>query len=373
MSAVQSIDQSRSEASAAAATSHGRIGLVEVARGLAALAVAMLHAATGMVQPQYSGEIGMGGIFRLGFLGVDFFFVLSGFIICYVHFADIGHAEKLKRYGWRRVVRIFPTYWIIFALLLTFNLLVQSTKAQISGPGWFIGELLMVKDHLWIGVAWTLQHELIFYCLFAVLVFHRTAGLLVIGLWMASILLVHFVYPDFHAYTFTYLTPPNPRIPWQVILHPINFDFLFGMMVGWCARKLPGRLSFLMFGFALVFVLLGQFYFHWQDFDWNGYARYPWVGTGFAALLCLILLTARHIKSVPAPVTFLGTISYSLYLSHGLPISITFAILAKLGLYQQLPGALIFCVSILAAVGFAGLCFYFLENPVIKKLQKLVP
>ncbi len=360
------------EAPALFQSPRGRIELVEVARGLAALAVALLHGATGMRASQYSGHIGFDGLFRHGFLGVDFFFVLSGFIILFVHFDDVNRPDRIKRYGWRRLVRIFPTYWIIFAIILAFNQLIQHDRADISGPAWLAGEMFLLKDHLLIGAAWTLQHEIFFYIVFISLIFNRYTGLLLITAWMGSIFFLKLHNPEFYTYTLNYLEPPNVRMPWRVFLHPINFDFAFGMCVALVARKAPRLLLVMALFFGGIFVAFGQLYFHWQDFGWNEYVRYPWIGSGFAALLAAIVFVSRQLKHVPVVFTFLGTISYSLYLSHALPISIVYAALARLGWYQQLPDVMVFGFGIAASILFAGLCYHWLEQPLMKRLQKLV-
>ncbi len=44
----------------------------------------------------------MGGLANKGWLGVYFFFVLSGFIILFAHWKDLGRPGQLKRYAWRR-------------------------------------------------------------------------------------------------------------------------------------------------------------------------------------------------------------------------------------------------------------------------------
>jgi peptidoglycan/LPS O-acetylase OafA/YrhL len=59
------------------------------------------------------------GLSPSGYLGVDLFFVLSGFIIAY-NYADAGLAADGARYRqflWRRLARIYPVYLV--ALLLT--------------------------------------------------------------------------------------------------------------------------------------------------------------------------------------------------------------------------------------------------------------
>lgn len=91
---------------------------IEAARALAAFVVVLMHSASLMRVEHFSGHIGLGGIFEFGYVGVDFFFVLSGFIITYVHYADIGRPDRIPSYLWRRFSRIYPIYWFILGLVI---------------------------------------------------------------------------------------------------------------------------------------------------------------------------------------------------------------------------------------------------------------
>ena len=66
---------------------------IQVARGLAALAVVFYHAS--LLFTQKAGLNIFSGIGKYGYMGVPFFFVLSGFIIGFAHYKDIGKKEKL--------------------------------------------------------------------------------------------------------------------------------------------------------------------------------------------------------------------------------------------------------------------------------------
>lgn len=85
-------------------------------RGIAALWVLAYHA----------------GLSAAGYLGVDLFFVLSGFIIAY-NYADAGLAADGPRYReflWRRLARIYPVY--LAALLLTLAAVAALTPWEVS-------------------------------------------------------------------------------------------------------------------------------------------------------------------------------------------------------------------------------------------------
>jgi len=89
---------------------HSCLATVQGGRAGAAIAVVLFHC-TGIVGLQkYGGHAAFDVVTKSGDLGVDFFFVLSGFIILHAHFRDIGVGNKIGRYVWRRVTRIYPVY-----------------------------------------------------------------------------------------------------------------------------------------------------------------------------------------------------------------------------------------------------------------------
>lgn len=94
---------------------------LQAGRGIAAISVAAYHLSITMGNPRYGGNAAFQAYTNAGDRGVDFFFVLSGFIILFAHIADIGHPEACGRYAYRRFARLFPIYWLytaIFVLLL---------------------------------------------------------------------------------------------------------------------------------------------------------------------------------------------------------------------------------------------------------------
>jgi len=82
---------------------------------VASLLVVLFHMAGVMGLHKYFG-VKFGEIFGFGDAGVEFFFVLSGFITTWVHTPDLGRPAKLVPYLRKRVVRIYPAYSIIFAV-----------------------------------------------------------------------------------------------------------------------------------------------------------------------------------------------------------------------------------------------------------------
>ena len=100
------------------ASSGSSIQSVQVMRGLAAISVVAFHTSLIMAQPEYGGLRSFEWITSCGWFGVNFFFVLSGFIIFFAHAKDIGRPGRLTAYLWRRFSRVYPAYWVFLTLFI---------------------------------------------------------------------------------------------------------------------------------------------------------------------------------------------------------------------------------------------------------------
>ena len=145
---------------------------------MAALLVVLYHASHGIFAlPKYFGHKPFGPIFDFGFAGVDFFFVLSGFLMMYVHTADFGQPRAFGAYLWKRFTRIYPAYWFVFAAVLPVFLLIPSFgKGHERDADVILRAIFLLPhpaNHQVVGLAWTLDYEIFFYCLFALLVLNE--------------------------------------------------------------------------------------------------------------------------------------------------------------------------------------------------------
>src|SRR4051812_16613211 len=94
------------------------IHTLQAYRGLAALLVVFSHAQN--IYAKYGPSPGWPVLFQFGSAGVQFFFVLSGFIMLWVHAADIGRPAAAGKYFHKRFIRIYPIYWVATLILLPF-------------------------------------------------------------------------------------------------------------------------------------------------------------------------------------------------------------------------------------------------------------
>jgi peptidoglycan/LPS O-acetylase OafA/YrhL len=119
-----------------------------------------------------------------GYLGVDLFFVLSGFVIAYNYwerFAEFDSYE-LRRFLWMRLARIYPVHFVALCLTGVLFLLVRWRHVSIASDlsGWtcatFIQNLLLVHHWMpsaqlsWNAPAWSISCEWLAYIAFPALV-----------------------------------------------------------------------------------------------------------------------------------------------------------------------------------------------------------
>ncbi|MCZ2499322.1 hypothetical protein GN316_21400 [Xylophilus sp. Kf1] len=84
---------------------------------------------------------------RLGNLGVDFFLVLSGFIILFAHHADIGHPGRLRNDVAKRFFRIDPIDRFVTAGLLVAAVLTNGRSPVPQSLGDLATTVALVRFH----------------------------------------------------------------------------------------------------------------------------------------------------------------------------------------------------------------------------------
>jgi peptidoglycan/LPS O-acetylase OafA/YrhL len=129
-------------------------------------------------------ELGM--IFKYGYLGVDLFFIVSGFVILLT-----ALDRNAREFIVSRVTRLYPAYWACVTLTLLAILSFGDSRFSATLPQYFVN-LTMLQEFFRVspldGVYWTLAIELKFYFLVFLIVvagqIHRLQGLL--GAWLAA-------------------------------------------------------------------------------------------------------------------------------------------------------------------------------------------
>ncbi len=150
--------------------------LVDLSRFFAAVLVLIYHLGYSTWQPRSNGYFIHDGLYSIpqmswawfGYIGVQIFFVISGFVI--THSAA---KASLPQFVIGRITRLYPTLWIC----ATVTLLACVAGDLYSGHELlrrYVGSLLLLPKAPWMeGVYWTLVLEIIFYAMVGLMILGR--------------------------------------------------------------------------------------------------------------------------------------------------------------------------------------------------------
>lgn len=280
-------------------------------RGFAALSVVLLHVRYGPLADQYEP---FAFIFQTQAVGVDVFFVLSGFILAYVHHGDFAEGittSATRSFLWARLARIYPVH--LFMLLVVAFVLpltgISRGWGQVHTAPDLLANLLLI--HAWgiVGglmtynqVSWTISAEWFAYLCFPLIAFATRAwrGWMFLALAALCILMHQIVL--------------TARLTHEIWALPCLLLFTVGYCTFRFGEKLPDHWFWRVGGLAIGPLL-------WPQIEYLQYL--------LTAMLVLCLFKAGPIFIFANPVlVYLGKISYSLYMSH----------LVAIGIFRTLTG-----------------------------------
>jgi peptidoglycan/LPS O-acetylase OafA/YrhL len=324
---------------------------IQFCRGIAATLVVLYHAGRMLALPQYVGRMPLNGIFNFGNCGVDFFFVLSGFIIFFVHGKDIGRPDRLLPYLYSRVTRIYPPYWFATGIVVAVAL-VRRGGVSLD-PTHLVLSLFLVPQSAEpvLQVGWTLVCEMLFYIGFAVAIASRTAGKIMLAAWVAAALIG---------------TLGGVRLPISDTIVSYQIQFAMGILTANQLDKLrharPGLVA--IFGIALFAV--AAWLLDTGSLIYQSAAARVLLGV---ACMFIIFGVARleidgtiRIGRVPA---FLGSASYSIYLIHTIAISAFLSLFASPGFFQGWSDAGFVLITV-SAIAIGGIVYSGVERPMLR-------
>jgi peptidoglycan/LPS O-acetylase OafA/YrhL len=267
---------------------NAKLPTVQALRGVAAMAVCWFHLTYGMPGFLDAGWLKQSGMY--GWLGVQVFFVISGFLIPYTLFHGGYNLRQFGSFLKKRLVRLHPPYLITLVVVLGYRyveVVLPVPRSKQIPVQWgqlvaHLGFLNPIFGYKWfVGVFWTLAVEFQFYLLLGL-----TYGLLAgrrrwLGCaWCALLALSAFVWPS------------QEYLPHHL---PV---FCFGLFA----------FRYACLGTGWVELLAGMAFAAALCHRTNGPpATYVAIGTA------LLILFVRYSNRI---LNFFGEISYSLYLLH---------------------------------------------------------
>lgn len=338
-----------------------RMLLLQAGRGVAANLVLLSHLY--IVEQKYFTAPMMPAVSHLGIAGVDFFFVLSGFIMA----AVAGRQATAGRFLWNRATRIYPSYWAVtLIVLIVASVRPDMVNASVHGEIslWRSFALFPSDSAPLLAVGWTLIYEVYFYLVFAGILALRISVGSGLAAWVACYAAMGAFMPtQMRAYPLVHL-----------VTDPLNLEFIAGAAIGlaWTRTRLPFKAVAGVAALALapcaLYIAARLDLPQRADLD---SLRVPLFGIVSALIVYwLAAIEQQCQRKVPLWLTRTGDWSYATYLSHVL-------ILSALGrLIDQFTtggvgAAVMIPIAVVAANAVGGLVHIFLERPTIGFLHGL--
>lgn len=335
---------------------------LQVLRFVAAMLVAVMHV-TQAISIHITGR-GEGVYWGTGAVGVDIFFVISGFVMALSTSRLPMQGPARMGAAWifmkRRILRIVPLYW--FYTLLKAALIVAIPALAMKStvvPSHLAASLAFVPTMApWnliqpvLPVGWTLNFEMLFYVVFAAAI---AIGAPRIRFCLAIFLSIFLAGRYFTA-----------SVPLAFYAQSIIFEFIIGVafaqaLVRWGPGPVLAGAGLLVAGAVFTFAL---------GWDPSSDRLVPW-GIGAAAIVLGTLWLEPVIERMPLakPLAFLGDASYSIYLSHTFVVPACVMALKRIGFTNN---ALVFVVTCAVVMAAGAASYQWLEKPLIAFFKRLL-
>jgi len=369
-----------------------RFGYIDAQRGLAALLVIWLHATEVFMQLPTPPEGGLlyelAATLDTGRLGVVLFFAISGFVIP-SSLRAVGHQttpDALRIFFIRRVFRLYLAYWIsvLGAALLGLYLMTPFSLKTVLLNLTMVQSMFGAPDVL--GLYWTLRIELIFYVacalLFTLKALHQPRWL-VIGMLGGPIVflilprVIHWLNPAW------FDTGSTGELLNYLPVYGLYISIMFWGALFRCwhdrgqasgAKSFSRTIQILFFLFPLGLCaspLLTWIFYNQLPSAYVSKILVLAVPLSLGLGLFILLSTKLQINN--RFTTWLGEISYSMYLFHPIVFYTLFALLRDHRLPWLANAHLVvyLLLSVLGSIALSALIYYAVEKPMIRLGRKL--
>lgn len=357
---------------------------IDVLRGFAALSVVVYHVIEIMEWKSFP-ITGPMLWFRIGWMGVDLFFVISGFVIGLSAFAGIDrNGPKAFRVPFfkHRFFRIAPLHYLtilVFVIFISPEILFSNFWGKLIPHLLFVQNLSTHLHGAINGSNWSLGTEMQFYVLMLMIApWLRTAKY-----WKIFLTLVGIAWLWRWGVTSMFLSAPKLDV-FRIFVTSTQLpgmldEFAIGILLARFVRSEKGvqfltqkdtRIPFLALIFVASLVLYATLTIYWHHATyWDNAFMVIMFRTLLAIAFGLVIFSAclvpqyKWLDFFLTPFKYLGTISFGIYLWH-LPVLMSLKRLPWLEPSRVLPLTLCFTVI------FAALSWHFFEQPLMQPQKK---
>lgn len=270
-----------------------------------------------------------------GFLGVDFFFVLSGFLITtlLLREADRDGQFHIRHFYIRRIIRIVPIYFFVVTAMALYSGFVKGMDIWHLLPFYYLFLSNFLTDHIpTLSITWSLSVEEQFYMLWPAALLFLPRKWLPWGLSLVIAInfavgagLLNVVAPELGPLrialpTATYAPILLGALAAMILHSKRGFEVLYAALGAKAAPLVA------LIGLVVVLAITPE--------DVHGWPNLAIHLTMTAMLLTLVLTTDGVVSKALqlAPLRRMGVVSYGIYLYHLIGLDLTIRVLGRVGL-----------------------------------------
>ncbi|HCJ6015341.1 TPA: acyltransferase [Escherichia coli] len=346
---------------------NNKILSIQYMRGIAALLVVLFHfrmPLNGVYEQKNLGDL----LFINGSIGVDLFFIISGYIISFA----TEKPESTITFALKRIFRIWPVYiFLLISMCLIDNSDYSFIKslffihADYSKHAPFFGYSMIAS-------AWTLTFEIYFYIIFMISMCISHKYRILISSLSIMTLNISLQYIFNHEYSLAgyatahYYGFMTPAI--KVLSSPMMLEFVCGMLAYRLLSLFNKSNNEILISFLRYFFYASAIYFIYV-FSSGYNANHGLFGFGIASLLLFISVVALEKTSCifhSKIMLKLGDLSYSMYISHIVVSSYLIYYAANSQWYVSSEGFSKLFLRVSLTIFVSGIVYNIIEKPFIK-------
>ena len=320
--------------------------------------------------------------FKVGFLGVDYFFVLSGFLITWVILHEKNTTKKFDfgNFFIRRVLRIWPLYFLIVFVGFTTYYAFNSYDIEVSGlPPFYNFALFIINfysiyegiDYLFfLTFLWSISVEEQFYIGYSIIakLFFKL-NLLVLAVMLILISLLY-----------RYLHLENGQ---QLYFHTFSIvgNFGVGILVAYLAQQKNQLFTWLVnrsnvFSSVIYLVLFASLICFNELNEWNTFRVFSKLY--FSLLFGYIIFEQCFSKyrflsfGQNRIIKYLGKISFGLYCYHGVVITVLIKVLERFNFQETFWHVFLLypLIILFVSIGLSAISYKYFEGYFLKLKNK---
>jgi peptidoglycan/LPS O-acetylase OafA/YrhL len=316
-------------------------------------------------------------LYKIGYLGVSFFFILSGFILAYNYKLRIKDSNSIYNFYTARFSKIYPVHMLTFFMAIPYYFFIPLHHRPILYVFQGFTNLFLIQSYIpfgnfsFNGVSWSLSDEFFFYFLFPFILLFIIKKINKNSIRLFSIIMFWVIL----MLIFVSLPKNNDIAIWLTYVFPGTriIEFIAGIILGLLFLEYKSLLSksksqlFTILEATLIILILSIVYISPL---FNQYLRYGLVFLPFWGSIIFIFAFQKGVISKllgKKLFVYLGNISFSFYMIHNLVLSYILFLWKP-----NIPVSVTIIVCFFISVLLSALMYKYYEEPVRKRVKRYI-